>query len=116
MVGSDTKQRITFSTPVNVKFIVADVDQLNERHQVTVYDENNNIVLNPENYIRTSAKGTSGNYPNGTPTTFNDLGSNVVIDGTINDNFVELRQPVNLQNDTFHRANSVLFDFSKDFF
>ena len=107
-----SNQRITFSTPVNVKFIVADVDQLNERHQVTVYDENNNIVLNPENYIRTSAKGTSGNYPNGTPTTFNDLGSNVVIDGTINDNFVELRQPVNLQNDTFHRANSVLFDFS----
>ena len=103
-------QSMEFSSPVFAQFAITDVDQNGELHRIKVYDENGDIIPNPASFISTTAEGSTGTFPNGTPTTFNDLGSNVTT--TPGADFVELSPTSPGSTDTFVRANMLYFDFS----
>ncbi|QNM85403.1 DUF11 domain-containing protein [Polaribacter pectinis] len=107
-------QEMTFSSPVKLKFMVTDIDQLGEKHRVTVYDKAGAVISNPENYIVNTAQGTKGTtFASRVPVFYNDLGEDVTKDGTLDDDYVELSQPNNKDNDTFTRKNLVFFDFKE---
>jgi hypothetical protein len=100
---------MTLSTPTKLAFGLTDIDQPGENYLITVYDQNNNIVPNPVNYVSTSFTGTSGTYPNGVTTTFNDLGTTLSTSGTAT-SVTLISGSANGQ--TFERANSYVLDFT----
>ncbi|QOD60113.1 DUF11 domain-containing protein [Polaribacter haliotis] len=107
-------QQMTFSSPVKLKFMVTDIDQLGEKHRVTVYDKTGAIIPNPENFIVNTAEGTTGSsFATRTPKKYPDLGLDVTKDGTISDDYVELSQEKQKDNDTYTRRNLVFFDFKE---
>jgi len=100
---------MTLSTPTKIAFGLTDIDQPGENYVITVYDQNNNIVPNPINYVSTSFTGTSGTYPNGVTTTYNDLGTTLSTSGTAT-SVTLISGSANGQ--TFERANSYVLDFT----
>jgi hypothetical protein len=106
-IGSTVE--MTLSTPTKIAFGLTDIDQPGENYVITVYDQNNNIVPNPINYVSTSFTGTSGTYPNGVTTTYNDLGTTLSTSGTAT-SVTLISGSANGQ--TFERANSYVLDFT----
>ncbi|MCB9261801.1 MAG: DUF4347 domain-containing protein [Flavobacteriales bacterium] len=103
---------ITFSTgTVSLSFAVVDIDNTGENHNVQVWDQNGNTITNLSNYIATTLEGTTGSYPSSvTPTTFNDIGSNIAV--TENGTYVKLEGISTATRPELTRANMVVFDLS----
>ncbi|SHG55070.1 gliding motility-associated C-terminal domain-containing protein [Flavobacterium micromati] len=106
----DAVQIMRLNQPAFIKFAVTDIDVLGEITRVIVYDENGVPYSNLNSFITASGEGTSGTYPGGTPTTFNDLGANIT--KTAGVGFVDLSPTAPGGQNTFHRPNLAYFDFS----
>jgi hypothetical protein len=105
-------QIMTFSQPLRTVFGLSDVDQGGETYIIQVYDAAGNLIQNLANYRRTSFMGTSGTYPNGTPTLFTNIGIGLNVTQPTSTTLRVNRASNNFSN-TFNRANMIILDFSE---
>lgn len=108
-----TTQRMDFSSPIKTVFGVCDIDQPGESDVIRVYDAAGNLIANPGSYLKSSYIGTSGTYPNGVSTNFNDIGSNSGLNITQGATTLTVSRASGNAQPTFNRPNMLIFDFSQ---
>ena len=105
-------QVMKLSSPAFIQFAVTDIDQPGEKDRIKVYDENGVLYPDPSIFITKTGLGTAGASFPGTPTIYNDLGTNV--SKTAGVGYVDIAIITSSSQPTFQRANMAYFDFSQN--